>query len=211
MASCQLARGSVRRGHETPCTCGFFLRENREIRESPPADGAAGRIGKAGGRTSMMHDSRKSDRPVVPTKPSNNAEPSAAEGVEGRGMAKGNTDEQNAPRTQSRIEGVPSALDRVRQRARQNRKTKFTALFHLVTVDRLRDAYLSLQRRAAPGVDGVTWEQYGENLETNLLDLHARIHREKWLSAGVMEEGRWTAGEQGSPQGATVSPLLANI
>jgi group II intron reverse transcriptase/maturase len=235
-------------------------------------------------------------------------------------------DEQNASRTQSRKQDARSALDRVRQRARQDRKAKFTALFHHVTVERLRDAYLSLKKRAAPGVDGVTWEQYGENLEANLLDLHARLHRgayrarpsrrvyipkadgrqrplgiasledklvqravvevmnaiyeadflgfsygfrprrsqhdaldalavgilrtkvnwvldadlrdffgtidhgwlvqfiehriadrrilrliQKWLGAGVMEEGRWAESEQGSPQGATVSPLLANI
>src|SRR5277367_460767 len=162
---------------KTPRTRGIFLRENREIRGSLTADGAVGRIGKAGGRTPMMYDLRKSDGPVVPAKPSNKAEPSAAEGVEGRGPAEGNTDEQNVPRTQRRIEGARSALDRVRQRARQDRKAKFTALFHHVTVERLRDAYLKLQKRAAPGIDGVTWEQYGENLEANLLDLHARLHR----------------------------------
>jgi hypothetical protein len=122
-----------------------------------------------------MHDARKSDGPVVPAKSSNKAEQSAAEGVEGRGPAEGNMGEQNAPRTQRRIEGAPSALDRVRQRARQDRKARFTTLFHHLTVDRLRDAYL--KKRAAPGVDGVTWEQCGENLEANLLDLHARLHR----------------------------------
>jgi hypothetical protein len=73
------------------------MRENREIPKLLAADGAAGRIGKARGRTPMMHDSGKSDRPVVPAKPSNNAEPSAAERVEGGGLTKGNTDEQNAP------------------------------------------------------------------------------------------------------------------
>jgi len=70
----------------------------------------------------MMDDTRKSDGPIVPAKPSNKAEPSAAEGVEGRGPAEGNMGEQNAPRTQRRIEGAPSALDRVRQRARQDRR-----------------------------------------------------------------------------------------
>jgi RNA-directed DNA polymerase len=34
---------------------------------------------------------------------------------------------------------------------------------------------------------------------------------QKWLNAGVMEAGQWTASEKGSPQGATVSPLLANL
>lgn len=302
------------------------MRENREIPESPVADGAAGRVGKAEGRTPMMHDTGKSDRPVVPTKLSNNADSSAAERAEGRGLAKGNMGEQNALRTQRREFGAPNALDRVRQRARQDRKAKFTALLHHVTIDRLREAYFQLKKQAAPGVDGVTWEQYGADLEVKLEDLHARLHRgayrarpsrrvyiakadgrqrplgiasledklvqravvavmnaiyeqdflgfsygfrpgrsqhqaldalavgilrkkvnwvldadirgffdainhgwmmkflehriadrrvlrliQKWLGAGVMEGGRWAASEVGSPQGATVSPLLANL
>ena len=153
------------------------MRENREIPESPAADGAAGRIGKAEGRTPMTHGSGRSDRPVVPAKPSNKAEPSAAERAEGRGLAKGNTDEQNAPRTQRRAVGAPSALDRVRQRASKDRKAKFTTLLHHVTVDLLREAYLQLQRKAAPGVDGVTWKQYAANLEDNLAGLHARLQQ----------------------------------
>jgi RNA-directed DNA polymerase len=153
------------------------MRENREIPESPTADGAMGRIGKARGLTPMMHDSGKSDGPVVPAKPSNKAEPSAAERVEGRGPAKGNTDEQNALRTQRRAVCAPSALDRVRQKAKQDRKAKFTALLHHVTLDRLRGAFLQLQKKAAPGVDGVTWEQYQANLEENLKGLHERLHQ----------------------------------
>jgi hypothetical protein len=77
---------------------GTSLRENREIHESPTAAEAVGRIGKARGRTTMMNDSGKSDRPVVPTKQPNNAEPGAvAEVVEGRDLAKGNMDEQTRP------------------------------------------------------------------------------------------------------------------
>jgi RNA-directed DNA polymerase len=273
----------------------------------------------------MMHDEGKSDRSVVPKKLPNNADLSAAEVVEGRDLAKGNTDQQNASRTQSRT-SAPSALDRVRQAAEKDRKAKFTALFHHVTIDRLRDAYLRLHKKAAPGIDDVTWEQYGANLEGNLRDLHARLHRgayrakpsrrvyipkadgrqrplgvasledklvqrvvvevmnaiyerdflgfsygfrpgrnqhqaldalyvglvrtkvnyvldadirgffdaidhgwlvkfvehriadkrilrllQKWLAAGVMEEGTWTESTQGTPQGATISPLLANV
>ena len=245
--------------------------------------------------------------------------------MEGRGLAKGNTDEQNAPRTQSRI-GAHSALARVRQAAAKNKGMRFTALLHHVNIDRLRTAYHALKKDAAPGVDGVTWKQYGEQLDENLRDLHARLHRgayrarpsrrayipkadgrqrplgiaaledkvvqravvevlnaiyeadflgfsygfrtgrsqhdaldelaagilrkkvnwvldadvrgffdaidhgwlvkfvehrvgdrrilrliQKWLSAGVMEDGKWTQSEVGSPQGATASPLLANL
>jgi RNA-directed DNA polymerase len=127
-------------------------------------------------RTPTMHGPQKSDGLVVPTKPSNNAAHAAAERVEGRSPAKGNRVEQNAARTLSRT-AAPSALDRVRQAARKDRKAKFTALLHHVTIDRLRDAYQALQRLAAPGVDGVSWAAYGEDLEARLADLHARLHR----------------------------------
>jgi group II intron reverse transcriptase/maturase len=72
---------------------------------------------------------------------------------------------------------VSQGLDRVRQVARQRKKEKFTALLHHVSVDLLRDAFLALKRRAAPGVDGVTWQDYEADLEGNLRDLHARVHR----------------------------------
>ena len=273
----------------------------------------------------MMNDPGKSDRLVVPTKSSNKAEQSAAEAAEGRSLTESNPSQQNTPRTQSRTR-VPSALERVQEVARKDRKVRFTALFHHITIDRLRSAYLGLQRRAAAGVDGVTWKQYGEDLEANLRDLHARLHRgafrakpsrrvyipkadgrqrplgiaaledklvqaatvevmgaiyevdflgfsygfrpgrnphqaldalavgllrkkvnwvldadirgffdaidhgwllkfvehriadrrilrliRRWLMAGVLEAGEWSASEQGTPQGATISPLLANL
>lgn len=273
----------------------------------------------------MMDGKGKSDGPVVPAKLSNKAGQPAAETVEGRGSAKGNTDQQNASRTQGRT-SAPSALDRVRQAAVMDRKARFTTLFHHLTIDRLRDAFLSLEKKAAAGVDGVTWAQYRAGLEENLRDLHERLHRgayrakpsrrvfipkpdgrqrplgiaaledklvqravvqvmnaiyevdflgfsygfrprrsqhnaldalavgiqrrkvnwvldadlrdffgtidhgwlvkfvehriadrrilrliQKWLSAGVLENGTWTASEEGTPQGATVSPLLANV
>ncbi len=273
----------------------------------------------------MMHKQRKSDRPVVPMKPSNKVGSTAPERVEGRGLAKRNVGEQNRPRTQRRTR-LPSALPRVRQAARRNKEAKFTALFHHVTQESLRTSFMALSRDAAPGVDGVTWEQYEQDLEENLEDLHGRLQRgayrarpsrrtyipkadgrqrplgvaaledklvqrsvvevmnaiyeedflgfsygfrpgrsqhqsldalatgfarkrvswvldadirgffdaidhgwmmkfvehriadkrilrliRKWLSAGVVEKGKWMAAEEGVPQGATVSPLLANI
>jgi len=273
-----------------------------------------------------MHGHGKSDRPIVPTKLPNKAGQPAAEAVEGRGLTKENASQQNTPRTQSRQSGVPSALERVRQAALRSRKERFSALFHHITTERLRAAFYRIKKNAAPGVDGVTWEQYERDLEENLQDLHARLHKgayrakpsrrayipksdgrqrplgvasledkivqravaevlnaiyevdslgfsygfrpgrqahvaldalavgmrfkkiswildadirgyfgamnhdwlmkflehriadrrmlrliRKWLKAGVIEDGEWTASAVGSPQGASISPLLANV
>jgi group II intron reverse transcriptase/maturase len=100
-----------------------------------------------------------------------------AEAVEGRGPAKGNPHERNALRTPSRA-GAPSALARVRQAAGKDRRQRFTALLHHVyDVERLRAAYLALKRDAAAGIDGETWQHYGEDLEANLQDLADRLKR----------------------------------
>jgi RNA-directed DNA polymerase len=258
-------------------------------------------------------------------KPANKAGQPAAERVEQRAGTKGNASQPRTRRTQSRG-SVPLGLDRVRQAAKQRKREKFTALLHHVTVDLLRDAFLALKRQAAPGVDGVTWQDYEADLEGNLLGLHARVHRgtyralpvrrrfipkpggkqrplgiaaledkiiqrsvvavlnmiyeadflgfsygfrpkrsqhdaldalsvaicdtpvnwildadirgffdslsqewlvrflehrvgderiirlvRKWLKAGVLEEGVWSVSETGTPQGAVISPLLANV
>jgi len=272
-----------------------------------------------------MHERGKSDGPVVPAKPPNNAGLPAAEAVEGRGPAKGNTASKTRPGPRDGV-SVSSALDRVRRVAERDKDARFTALLHRVDVDRLRAAYGALRPEAAPGVDGVTWEAYGRDLEARLQDLHQRLHRgayrakptrrayiakadgrqrplgiaaledkivqravvevlnaiyeadflgfsygfrpgrsphqaldalaagiqrkkvswvldadirdlftsldrgwlerflehrigdkrvlrliQKWLGAGVVEEGTWTACEEGTAQGASVSPLLANV
>ncbi len=273
-----------------------------------------------------MNDRRKSDSRVVPAKPANNAGQPVAELVEERRLTKGNTAQQNALRTQRRDDGASSALERVRRVAQKDREARFTALLHHVDLDRLRAAYWAINPQAATGVDGVTWQAYGQDLEANLQDLHARVHRgayrarpsrrvyipkadgrqrplgiaaledkllqravvevlnavyevdflgfsygfrpgrsphdaldalavgietrkvnwildadirgfydvidhgwmrkfvehriadkrvlrliQKWLNAGVIEDRAWSASEEGAPQGATVSPLLANV
>jgi group II intron reverse transcriptase/maturase len=272
-----------------------------------------------------MHDREKSDGLVVPVKLLNNAQGGAAEAVEGSGPAKGNTTGETRP-GHGAGHGAPSELGRVRRVAQTDKEARFTALLHHVDVDRLRAAYFALRPKAAPGVDGVTWAGYGVELEENLRDLHARVHRgayrarpsrrvfipkpdgrqrplgvaaledkilqralvevlnaiyemdflgfsygfrpgrsphhaldalaagivgkkvnwvldadfrdyfssldhqwlerfvehriadkrvlrliQKWLAAGVIENGSWTACEEGVPQGASASPLLANI
>jgi group II intron reverse transcriptase/maturase len=124
-----------------------------------------------------MNDRGKSDGPVLPAKPPNKpAVVAGAEVVEGRGLPEGNT----AGETRSGLsagEGVSSDLDRVRQVARKDRDVRFTALLHHVSVDRLREAYRAISPNAAAGVDGVMWRDYGLDLEANLRDLHARVHR----------------------------------
>jgi RNA-directed DNA polymerase len=277
------------------------------------------------GRTPEMHEYGKSDRPVVPAKPLNNAGSPAAEVVEERGLAEENAAGETCPGHRAG-RGAPSDLDRVRWAARKDREAKFTALLHHVSVARLRAAYWAINPRAATGVDGVTWQDYGQDLEANLQDLHDRVQRgayrakpsrrafipkadgrlrplgiaaledkilqraavevlnavyevdfrgfsygfrpgrsphdaldalaagigekkvnwvldadirdfftsldqswlerflrhriadermlrlvRKWLRAGVIENGAWVQSEQGSPQGASASPLLANV
>jgi hypothetical protein len=91
-------------------------------------------------------------------------------------LGKENADSTTRPGHSAGV-SVPSGLDRVRRVARQDKDVRFTALLHHVDVDRLRAAYWALEPKAAPGVDGVTWQDYGQELEENLRDLHARVHR----------------------------------
>jgi RNA-directed DNA polymerase len=72
---------------------------------------------------------------------------------------------------------VTQALDRVRKAAKERKKEQFTALLHHVSVETLRTAFYALKRKAAPGVDGMTWRDYEAGLEPRLEDLHKRVHR----------------------------------
>jgi len=125
----------------------------------------------------MMYGHGKSDSPIVSGKPPNKAVEPAAEVVERRGLAKGNSLGGTTLRTQRRG-GVSSALERVRQAARRDRQQRFTALLHHVyALERLRAAYEALNPRASAGIDGETWKHYGQNLEANLQDLSGRLQR----------------------------------
>jgi RNA-directed DNA polymerase len=272
-----------------------------------------------------MYEHGKSDSPVVPAKPPNKTVYAVAEVVEERGLAKENTASKTCPGHRAGS-GASSALDRVRHVAQGDKEARFTALLHHVTVDRLRAAFWAIRPGAAPGVDGVTWAAYRQDLEGNLQDLHARLHAgryrvkpsrrvyipkadgrqrplgiasledkivqravvevlnaiyevdflgfsygfrpgrgphdaldalavgierkrvnwvldadvrdffnqldhgwlerflehrigdkrvlrliQKWVNAGVIEDGQWSENVEGTPQGASVSPLLANV
>lgn len=86
---------------------------------------------------------------------------------------------QIQPRTRAYVEptSVSQGLERVREAARRDASLRFTNLLHHVTVELLGEAYNALNSKAVPGVDGVTWEEYGEGLENRLMDLHDRVHR----------------------------------
>ena len=161
---------------------GNSLHGNRETPEAsvtpntPPGDGAAERPEKALGRTSGVHVFGESDGSIVPEKQANKADGSAAEPVEGRGPTKGNDlPTGHVPDAEPGQRG--HGWQGVREAAKRDQKMRFTALLHHVTVDRLRASYFELKRSAAPGVDGVTWQEYGDGLEERLADLHGRVHR----------------------------------
>jgi RNA-directed DNA polymerase len=123
-----------------------------------------------------MNDPEKSDFGIVAVKPTNKAGRPVAELVERRPGTKGNAEQQRMYRTQGR-DRMSQSLDRVRKAARLRKKDRFTALFHHITVDTLRTAFYALRRKAAPGVDGMTWQDYEAELELRLIDLHARVQR----------------------------------
>jgi RNA-directed DNA polymerase len=123
----------------------------------------------------MMDEVEKSDLPIVPRKLANKVASAAAELMEGRGGTEGNAGVQSTVRTQSR-EAVSQAQARIREAVNRNPKEKLTALLHHITIDLLRVAFLALKRRAAPGVDAVTWDAYEAGVEENLQRLHERLH-----------------------------------
>jgi RNA-directed DNA polymerase len=107
---------------------------------------------------------------------SNNDGQPSAEREEGRPQIEENTLQPNTHLTQGK-ERVSQGLERVRTAAREHKEMRFTALLHHMTVDLLRESFYALKRKAAPGVDGVTWHEYETGLEERLVDLHGRVHR----------------------------------
>lgn len=167
-----------------------------------------------------MHEPGKSDSRVVPKKVSNKAQRWAAERLEGRRLAKRSSPQATTLRTQGRAR-VHAALGRVRQVAEQKKGARFTALLHhIYAIDTLRAAFYSLKRDAAPGVDGETWDDYGEALEAHLADLSNRVRHGAYRPQPVRRvyvpksDGRQrpigvTAIEDKIVQRATVSVLNA--
>lgn len=152
------------------------MHENRETSEMPAIQPGSRTVGEGCGHTARMHVAEESDSGTVPMNQSNKNEVLLAETEEGRPLIEENTLQPNTRSTQSEAR-VSQGLAGVRKAARKDRKMKFTALLHHVTVDLLREGFRSLQRKAAPGVDGVTWQEYETGLEDRLIDLHSRVHR----------------------------------
>jgi group II intron reverse transcriptase/maturase len=152
------------------------MHENRETSEMPEENIVDRTAGEGVSRTSRMHISEESDSGIVPMNHSNKDGRPLAEGEEGRTLIEENTHQLSTRSTQSEIR-VSQGLAGVRKAAREQKEMKFTALLHHLTVDLLRDSFYALKRKAAPGVDGVTWREYEAGLEDRLADLHSRVHR----------------------------------
>jgi RNA-directed DNA polymerase len=151
------------------------MHENREI-SCTSWSKDQDRSAKALNRTADVHVQEKSDCAVIPVnQPNKEGQPSAEVG-EGRAQIEENIARSHMPPTQSG-KRMSQGLRGVRKAATERKQEKFTALLHHVTVDLLRDGFYALQRRAAPGVDGVTWREYETGLEDRLVDLHNRVHR----------------------------------
>jgi len=152
------------------------MHENRETSEMPAVKPDTRTAGEGLGRTARMHISEESDSGTVPMNQSNKDEKLLAEIEEGRPLIEENTLQPNTRSTQSEA-SVSQGLAGVRKAARENKEMRFTSLLHHVSVDLLRASFHSLKRKAAPGVDGVTWEEYESGLEDRITDLHSRVHR----------------------------------
>ena len=157
--------------------CESSMRENREIPTTPSTDGGEGRSAKARSRTADVYGVGKSDDCTVPAKRANKGICDGPGGVRGgktidQGECTSHGDGPNAV-----SECLSPGLKRIREAAKKDRKARFTALLHHVTCDLLTESYYQLNPKASPGVDEVTWDEYGCNLAERIHDLHGRIHR----------------------------------
>src|ERR1035438_3940108 len=147
------------------------MHENREISGTPLLV-EEGRSAKAINHNADMHVLEKSHCAVVPVNQPNKGANALAEVGEGRAQMKENTEQPHMPPTQSGV-GMSQRLDGVRKAAKERKQERFTSLLHHLNIDLLRESFYALQRKASPGVDGVTWQEYGTGLEDRLIDLHS--------------------------------------
>ena len=144
---------------------------------------SADRSAKANSQTADVHVPEESDGRVVPTKGSNKGAltKASAEGLEGRRPTKENIAQRGLVPDAEPDMGEADRWRGVREAAKRDKRMRFTALLHHVTVQRLRSSFFALKREAAPGIDGVTWRAYlnacETDLDTRLQVLHDRVHR----------------------------------
>ena len=158
----------------------------------------------------MMHGREKSDPAIVAAKPTNKAGQPAAEPVEPRAGTKGNAGQQSTRRAQDR-ESVSQALERIRQAARQRKKETVHRALPPSQRRSAAEAFFALKRDAAPGVDGLTWQDYEADLERKLEDLHDRVHARSVSGAAIpatvhTEAGWATAPARGRRPGGQDRP-----
>src|SRR5580765_2450346 len=152
------------------------MHENRETSETPAVKPGSRSAGEGDSRTAHAYVSEESHNGIVPMNYSNNNDKRSSVSGEGRPLIKENAGQPSTHSTQSG-ERVSQGLAGVRKAARENKEMRFTALLHHLTIDLLREGFYSLKRKAAPGVDGLTWHEYEAGLEERLSDLHGRVHR----------------------------------
>ena len=152
------------------------MHENRETSSPTGKQEWTSLAGKGDSRTTGINGGEESDSVVVLMKQPNKARTAAAEVVEGRTETKENIQQMHTSPTQSG-HGVSQGLLGVRKVAKERKREQFTALLHHLTVELLRVSYYALKRKAAPGVDGIRWQEYEIGLKDRLQDLHSRIHR----------------------------------
>ena len=167
---------SVRRGRRPHGTPRNFMHENRETSETPAGKPDGRSAGEGSGCTARVYVCEESHSGVIPMNHSNKGTRSSAESGEGRPLIKENASQPNTHPTQSG-ERMSQGWAGVRKAAREHKEMKFTAWLHHLTVDLLRESFYSLKRKAAPGVDGIRWQEYESGLEDRLVDLHGRVHR----------------------------------
>jgi len=184
--------------------CGSFLHGNRETRQAPTPKAKGRRVVSVKERTRRIdaEANRESDGVVVPEKSPNKEAPALAEEMEGRTSAKRNAGEEATNRIQSR-NTVSFGLEGVRRRAKTDKTCCFTALLHHITPELLRQSFYELNRKAAPGIDSVTWHDYEKQLEERLPNLHTEIHKGSYRAKPVLRTYIPKANGQKRPLGIT--------
>lgn len=168
---------------QTLSMSGSLLHGSWEISSTPcGSETEQGGTEKATSRNAVIDVDEKSDRFVVPEKSPNKA--GAAEAMEERDLVKGNAQQSPASRTQGR-EIASKGLEGVHERARKDRRCRFTALLHHITPQLLVEGFYELKRNAAAGVDGISWAEYEPQLYSRVHELHREIHTGSYKAQAV--------------------------